>query len=149
MSSKKLKKYKSNLKIKPRDFEAKFSDIPVHLSATNFSGSLDSGNCKYNLIYNQNNINNNFNKQDNIANYSKNGQKINTISSINKSYQADIASYFLSEMERLGWREHIRFESQEELLIFEKPHKYLAISIRPLKKANSYQVLISLSSKVY
>ena len=125
MSNKKLKKYKSNLKIKPRDFEAKFSDIPVHLSATNFSGSLDSGNCKYNLIYNQNNINNNFNKQDNIA------------------------SYFSSEMERLGWREHLRFEFQEELLIFEKPHKYLAISIRPLKKANSYQVLISLSSKVY
>ena len=138
MSNKKLKKYKSNLKIKPRDFEAKFFDIPVHLSATNFSGSLDSGNCKYNLIYN-----------NNLNNYSKNGQKVNTISSINKSYQADIASYFLSEMERLGWREHIRFESQEELLIFEKPHKYLAISIRPLKKANSYQVLISLSSKVY
>ncbi|MEX0940033.1 MAG: hypothetical protein WDZ41_01605 [Candidatus Babeliales bacterium] len=57
----------------------------------------------------------------------------------------DIVHFYEDEMERLGWQLFASFEQFEQLLIFEKPSKIAAISIRPDK--NKFLVVLSVTPK--
>ena len=42
----------------------------------------------------------------------------------------DVSSFYIQEMERLGWRKLVAFNGFETLLNFKKPNKFCSISIR-------------------
>lgn len=53
-----------------------------------------------------------------------------------KSYKpvADLVSFYLSQMERFGWQFDADFQAGETLLLFRKPDKRAAVSVRAGKK---------------
>jgi hypothetical protein len=58
----------------------------------------------------------------------------------------DAAAYYHLEMAQFGWRLVDQFTGPEELLVFEKPYRSVAISIRPGQQA-AVQVLILVKYK--
>lgn len=52
----------------------------------------------------------------------------------------DLASYYRSEMDQYGWNLLGDFDSVEQILIFEKPHKLVSVTIR--KQEKRYFVVI-------
>lgn len=48
---------------------------------------------------------------------------------------SEVATFYEQEMEREGWRQSVKCQGGEQLICFEKPHRFCAVSIRPgLKK---------------
>lgn len=67
-----------------------------------------------------------------------------------QSSSEEIVKFYNAEMERLGWQQKGSFLQTEPLLIFEKPHKICAISIRSEKynvSTNSVCIFIFLGQK--
>lgn len=57
--------------------------------------------------------------------------------------QQAVIDFYLQEMECNGWQRISVMQGIESLLLFEKPHKICAISIRPLSnKSHPYQTFI-------
>ncbi len=54
-----------------------------------------------------------------------------------------IKQFYMQEMERLGWQYNNSFDGVELLLIFKKPHRSCAISIRPQKKRTDLVIFVS------
>jgi len=49
----------------------------------------------------------------------------------------EVTTFYLQQMERTGWRKVASVTGIESLLIFEKPDRVCAVSIRPLSKKHS------------
>jgi hypothetical protein len=57
----------------------------------------------------------------------------------------DLKNRYEQEMERFGWQLMVMFNFNEVLMIFEKPYKKVAISIRPGKKLKEQAVFVMLA----
>lgn len=60
----------------------------------------------------------------------------------------DAMTFYLQEMECHGWQQLAVFDHQENLLIFEKPTKKCAISIRPVEN-NKKQIAVVIMISIY
>jgi len=54
-----------------------------------------------------------------------------------------VATFYMHEMERLGWQQLVNVDTVEQLLIFSKPHKMCAISIRSVRKGVALIILVA------
>lgn len=60
---------------------------------------------------------------------------------------AEAVEYYQVEMAQFGWRLVSQFTGPEELLLFEKPYRSMAISVRPQRKSTMVSVLILMKYK--
>lgn len=59
-----------------------------------------------------------------------------------------IALFYKEDMENNGWRELTGFSGFEDLYIYEKPHKYAVISIRPSSEFGASKGSLEISNEV-
>lgn len=60
---------------------------------------------------------------------------------------SELVDFYKEEMSYLGWKCLKIFNDNEVNLLFEKPHKFILISIRPLLKTKNSQIHIFVSIK--
>jgi len=117
-----------DLKGQARDFiefvrqkEAKLSDIPVPLNAEPLQTYFQQTSSSKNSC-------------NNICNNIILGYKIADMYPKHRDYLLNIVTFYLQEMERLGWKQVAFFDGFEKLIVFKKPSRFCTISIRDISQ---------------
>ncbi|OGB83429.1 hypothetical protein A3F66_00170 [candidate division TM6 bacterium RIFCSPHIGHO2_12_FULL_32_22] len=71
----------------------------------------------------------------------------NSLTFFIKSNKEDLVKFYQENLEIYGWKSIVEFDTKDNILVYEKPHKYLCLIIRDTKLKDVLQLVAYFKDK--